>query len=546
MKKLSLPRISLQGMLSGVTERFAVPAGMSVLLTVLMIVWTWWRSPNASPAGLERCAMAAAAGLCWSLAGCLLAESLWREDRRTLLSLGGAVLAAGLSFLLNRPEACAGLCVAAGLCCLYLCSRGLERPIRLERTLTTACAACALALLAFLTLEILISAVFAFFLPQSSWSLRSSIETTAGMLSLCLAAPLLFMGLLPELDMPVSQQRSAVRWILAWIALPAYLLLLGILLGYLVTALVRWEMPVGQINPYTLLALGVYAALHLTLTGEENRLSAWFCRWGAWPLLPVLLGQAAAVGIRVGAYGLTPARVLGMAFTLACLIPVGAGLCRQRAFAFLPAAAAIVLLVTLTPLSAGNLARLNQEGRLKAALQRAGMLDAQENIAANPDAPLAERDAVWSSVSALRGWDLPENSFSKKTLRRIQEQTPEKGAFSDGYRSVFGFPPVGGYRSETKTAEGTATRDSLDVAGFSHASYYYGNLNGENRYSLQAGSRTVRLEDVLPLADFEAGRFTREEIPFEDGSVLRLCKLESHTYSGSEPRYFLSCWLLTP
>ena len=219
-------------------------------------------------------------------------------------------------------------------------------------------------------------------------------------MSSLLAAPFLLFSFLPGEETP-REKYAGFRKVLAFVVLPACLLLLAVLLGYIVTIILMWKLPVGQMNPFAMTALGMFAGLHLLLTGEENRLSRFFVRHGAWMLLPVIVVQAIAVYIRIDAYGLTQARILGLAFTAACMIPVAAAFLNRYGRAFFIVAAVLLFILAATPLNTGTLARWNQEARLYGALAHAGMLDEGGTIRPNADAPEEDRVVIWSSASYL-------------------------------------------------------------------------------------------------------------------------------------------------
>ena len=519
-----------------------------------MITAIWIDAFDTSKLGnvLMRCTAAAFAGLCWSTAGSLLPAVLRKEKLRLLFALLGAALGAVPAYLwAEESRILIGLIFSSVPVCMYLCSLGEDnRPLCLGRAILALLAAFALSVLIFGILYLLSGAVTVLLVRNSlSFEVQAGLNETYLCLAFLLAAPLLLFLLLPEPDAPVSGEEKGLARLLAWVILPACLLLLGVLLVYLASIVIRRELPVGQINPYAMLALGAFTALYLLLTGEENRLSAWFIRWGAWLLLPVIAMQAVAVWIRIDAYGLTAPRILGIAFTAVCLIAVISGLWRRRAWCLLPVAALLILLLTVTPLNAWSLARMDQEGRLSASLQRAGLLNEAGQVVPRPDTPEAEQRIIASTLDALRDDpDLPDDSQAAAVLRQIDDASKADNAgYCRGFQAVFGFDiPLTGDQTVSRTAKGSASRTELDVAGFSHARFFTVTLDSTNSFTLEIGNQTVSLEELLPLADFEKEQLLQEELPLADGAVLRICSFTVYL-SGNDPiRYYLTAWLLTP
>lgn len=545
-------RFSLSDRLNGIRRRFPVPAVLCVMTAGIFIL-ACWLPYDQNQEWQRKLLPSLFSALCWSAAGCLLAEGLGKERFRTLFALLPAAGAGLTAWLVYPAAAWLGLSLAAAVLCLWLYSRGEEpRPRRLLRAVFAVLTAFTLALLLCGILTILHLAVNELFLRDAEWRVRDNLLATGVIVSFHLAAPLILFSLLPELNEPLPEKDSWLRTVLAWVILPAYLLLLSLLLIYLAVILLRWELPVGQLNPFALLALGVYVFLQLTLTGDENFLSRWFIRFGAWPLIPVLIAQGIAVGIRVSAYGLTPSRIGGIAFSAVCLIAVVAGLLRRRGWAVLPAAALVLVLLSVPPLSADRLARIDQENRLAAALNRAGMLDASGEVCPNPDAADADKRIIWSSMSALHKFgNLPENSLGAVILRQADQREPG-GYYAFGLREILGFEDPASYRAGSAricTVKGTATGSELDVRGFSHASYVSTPLSEEEGYSLPQESAPFTLSDLLKMADFDQELLIQGDFVFDSGVTIRLVSA-SRTDFPDDPthpaRYHVNFWALTP
>jgi hypothetical protein len=104
----------------------------------------------------------------------------------------------------------------------------------------------------------------------------------------------------------------AWRLLLRWVAVPVGLAFTGILLAYFAVCVARLDLPRGQIVWFASAAAGIWMALHLVLAGDPGRFIRVCVRWGGLAILPLTALQFVALGIRIGEYGLTPARLGGL------------------------------------------------------------------------------------------------------------------------------------------------------------------------------------------------------------------------------------------
>ncbi|MBR2571509.1 MAG: DUF4153 domain-containing protein [Clostridia bacterium] len=502
--------------------------------------------------------LASFCGLCYSVAGTLLSEALNAKRLRAGLPIAGFAIGAGMFCLCSRfsPNWDAGIGVAlsAALLCGALIAKG-DRPQELLGQALGCLVGCAsISVLVLLALNLLVSAAVELFASGLGWETTGQLQMTALAASALLAAPFLLFALLPDGDAPKD---PGSRKVISYVILPAYMLLLIVLFGYIAAILVKWEWPSGRINPYALLALGTFAALHLLLTGEENRLSRLFSRFGAWMLLPVIFAQAVAVSIRIEAYGLTQSRILGLAFTAACLIPVGAALFRRYGRLFFPVCAVLLLVLTAapqSPLNASALARRNQESRLFGALAHAGMLDGSGGILPNENASEEDRKIIWSSAEFLYLYcdsdTFPEDSRASGFLRQL-DAAEEKAGFNQQAEALFGFgDPNRDWVSRSSFAYGVSTDSEVDVEGFRHAKWLSLLMNEDNEWRDDADGDTIQIDVLLPLADFESETLTEPDILLESGRTLRIISIErdelQYAEGNGKTQYQVCAWLLTP
>ena len=556
--------ISVKTMTNKTKKRFLLPMLFSILTFAAALASIWivheqpdeWSSlPNyVSNPLAETIFLAALSGLCFSVTGTLLAEALHRERLRTILAASGFVIGGGLYCLCSsfspNFDVCAGMVAAAVLLCCALITR-YDRPKEaLGQALACLFLCAAVAALVMLIIVLLTSAVTALFSISVSWQISNRRDATMLAVSALLVAPYLLFSFLPDQDTP-REKYAGLRKVTAFVILPAYLLLLAVLLGYIVSMIVRWDFPVGRMNPYALLALCTFSALHLLLTGEENRLSKLFVRYGAWPLLPVIAAQAIAVYIRISAYGFTPSRIYGLLMTAACLIPVGAALLRRYGRVFFTVGAALVLVFAVSPMNAQTLSRYNQEARLYGALEHAQMLDETGKVIANAYASLEDRTVIWSSASYLyqQRSTLPEGSRSSELIRQLDATIQEDGkhySFSTKAQQLFGFDdPNRKWYQETWNANGPSSSDELDVAGFSHAKRFLLYFREDNEWQGKMDDQTITLDMMLPHVDFDTETLIDSDVLLPSGQTLRINRF-SRIKGIAYEYYTLSAWLMTP
>lgn len=560
-----LQKFSVKNMAETTKKRFGLPMIFSMITFFLALAAIWIVPEKADPEASSIAEKGGSiplflfemvfCGLGFSVVGTLLAEAVKKARLRLCFSAAGMLLGIGLYVLFSgtmpNAEGCVILFLSAMLLCCALTARGKQPQEALSRFLGCVILCGAVALLIMLILFVLLDAWTALFARQYSLETVNCLQFTILAAAGLLAAPFLLFSFLPDQDAS-HENENLLRRLLAWVILPACLILLLLLLGYIVSMLIHWELPVGKMNPIALTALGTFAMLHLLLNGTENRLSRFFTRFGAFLLLPIMLTQAVAVYIRIAAYGLTQLRIVGIAFTAACLITVFAALLRRYGRIFFPISAALLILLSFRPLNAETLARLDQENRLFSALEHADMLKEGHLIRPNENASAEDRAIIWSSAAYLDSIrsSVPEGSRAEQMLTQLNQVT-ENGQyelFSKKAKQLFGFDdPDKIVYILRSCAEGQAKTDELDVAGFSHAKRYLFYFKEEENWHVEADGEILTLDQLLPLADFEHNCMTVPDILLPSGRTLRINYFERIEYpSAGAVQYNLSAWLLTP
>lgn len=488
---------------------------------------------------LVNCSAVAVIGLCTAVLGCLLCQQLvWRRWVGWLFAAIGVALGA---ILWQQFElVCWGVCAAVVALCFHVACGREQRARRLGQIASCFFSSLGLAIGLYLALQLCCYAIVQLFL-RDAWDLSNRLVWLVTTLSFAVAAPWLFLGRLPDADTP-PESRGGFRKVTAHLLLPTYLLLLGILLCYILMIAIRWEMPVGQMNGLALTTLSLFVVLRLTLTGEENRLAGWFVRWGAWLLLPVIAVQQVGVWMRYAAYGLTPLRYAGMMVTLLLVLVVAWACAQKRADWFFVAAAAVALVLTVSPINADNVARWEQESRLKRMLVAYEMYDTETGMfSSNPDVPKEQQDDICSAAYYLRDLDNPpKGSFAYALQQQLVDEDGERIFVQD----LFDFRTNERAVVKTYYVYGSNTAESVDVAGFRHAQWYSWWHDFDE--TEQEEAPLVPVETLLACADFPTETLLTEDVQLPDGRTLRICYLYLKERNGEMVRLNLRGWLLTP
>ncbi len=225
---------SIGKMAERVKRRFTVPMALSVLTLAAVAAFIWAADEKGNTNDfLVTFFMASLCGLCFSVTGTYLAESLHREQLRNAVSMAAAVAGAGLFCLLGGMKAdyscCTGLSLGAALLCCALIARASRPAEQLGRALGCLIACGAVSILVMLILFLLIGAVTGMFFGEVDWLISNKLLSTVASLAALLAAPFLLFSHLPEGEAEDAKKPVLGR-ILAYVALPAYLLLLTVLI----------------------------------------------------------------------------------------------------------------------------------------------------------------------------------------------------------------------------------------------------------------------------------------------------------------------------
>lgn len=256
---------------------------------------------------------------------------------------------------------------------------------------------------------------------------------------------LVFISGLPLPGEEEKQKPSGVyRAVLCYAVLPVFLLLLGVLYLYLIKIVLSFSLPSGGVNPYATLASAGYLFLLFALSrySKEIALVKFFRKYVGFIMLPVIAVQCVSLGVRIAAYGLTSARVLSVCFIAVTVsFVIGSfvkALGTRKPLIF---AAALVLILTVTPLNFIDLPVMQQSGMLKGMLKQNGMLSENgEILPVSSEISDKDKEMITSAYSYIisNGIDLPEY------IEKVRDKE---------FSEIFGFDRYYGEQSDYQNTE---------------------------------------------------------------------------------------------
>lgn len=468
-----------------------------------------------------------------------------------------------------------------------------EKPgIRLGQVAAWLILSLAVSTVLFISFMMCYAAVSLLLLSGADYRVLSLIMGLCAQISYLLFAPCLFLGGLPRSETP-DKAHAWFSKICSLLLLPAFLFLIGILFVYIIKTVFTFTMPVGEMNPFGLLSLTAFILLYLVLTGEENKLTGWFKKWGGLLMLPIFIIQAIGVCIRINAYGFTTARILGIVWTLLCMAVVVCSLLRKRSYWFFMAAAVAAFVFLCSPLRAEKLAIWNQESRLQAALERNQMINPQGEIVPNPNADVQDREIIYSAAEYLM--DAPEQSKGlcgqlQSQLKAIREKTlindvPRTWISSQDWEELLGFKKATFWYYKEYIFQGTANVKTLDTRNWDYAAWVSIRqreatqesddfITGDMETLFRQGYEHVLnetpfvvTEELLVTVDGETADLTplmqglscdvgqvqklpNDQLVFPSGKTLHISELRFEIYNREESvtkgGIVLNGWLLTP
>ncbi len=461
--------------LTNLRQHWAAPAFCSLLTCVAFSVLAFFpysssREYTELSNLLQKLCEASFLALVLSTAGCALRSHV---KYSTPLSWLVGILGFALSFLCEYVPLLQALLFASVIIAVWGASGRTAPEARLNQICGWFFAALGMSVVVCIALSVLQSAVVSLFFSNIGYRITAGISDTMLCISFLLFAPWMFLGGLPDEDTP-ADARGAFRKFNCRMLLPLSLLLMAILLAYVGKIVLTWTMPIGTMNGYALAALALFTFFHLTLTGHENAVSAFFVRWCPWLMLPILAAQQVGVWIRIDAYGLTAARVYGIIGTVLCAGVVVTALLHSKARWFFPVASLAVLIFIGTPLNAENIARFEQEARLEAALMRNHMLAEDGSIIANADADTVDKTIIYDAAHYLARQDnVPTGSLTAQLQAQMTSENGLVQYWSDTvWYEVLGFIRPSEKRTvHTVCYQGSAVPHQVVTRGYEFAEW---------------------------------------------------------------------------
>jgi hypothetical protein len=256
----------------------------------------------------------------------------------------------------------------------------------------------------------------------------------------------------------------------------------------------------------------------------DNRLTAFFKKFGGYILLPILAMQAIAVYIRVNAYGLTSIRWLSILLTLTALVYLIMSLIKEGRYTkyVILFFAFICIVSSAGPLNLIDIPIYEQTARLEAVLNKNGMLENGEII---PKADISDEDKkkIMSSYNELV----------------YSENAPSYLNGGKGFAELFGFENYGGYYNESeKYVNKYRSYGEIDITGYKK--YYqissYKNVDTEGCVVEIAGEK-YDITDKITAIDNDSPD-DKMIIAINDNLTLYLIRLDYSINNTGKISYF--------
>lgn len=244
----------------------------------------------------------------------------------------------------------------------------------------------------------------------------------------------LFMAQLPREEEDYKIPKF-FKIITLYTALPVYLGLILILYIYLGKIIVTLQFPSGQLNWFASFAslIGIFLFLAIRQYYYQNSFVKWYVKLFGYILLPVIVMQCVAVGIRLSNYGLTPARYISAVLIDIAIITAVVSLMKKGKYIpFVLFLVAFCSIITTTGfLNLYDVPLYEQEARLTNVLKAQSMLNENGKIVPNPNIDVESKEKISSAYQYLASQEM---SKSKLLKDYYTEDIP--------FEQIFGFDKV--------------------------------------------------------------------------------------------------------
>ena len=170
---------------------------------------------------------------------------------------------------------------------------------------------------------------------------------------------------------------KAFKVIFMFILLPLYLILLFVLYAYLAKSLFTLTLPNGKINWFVSFASVFYLVFFFSIRQFESKAAKLYCKWGAALLIPLIVTQCIAFGIRINAYGYTEARYASLLYILFSIACVAISFVKNGKYmsAAFPLFAGLCLFCSITPMNLFDVPFKDQTARIEKLFKSAGLFN---------------------------------------------------------------------------------------------------------------------------------------------------------------------------
>lgn len=213
---------------------------------------------------------------------------------------------------------------------------------------------------------------------------------------------------LSSLHLPNEQPetpKKIYKSVLVYAELTIYFVLTAVLYLYLIKMVFMPKLPSGGVNPYVTAASIAYL-FNLFAVGcfkEESKLVRFFIKYGGILMLPLIIMQSYAIGVRLYYHGLTTLRMISVcSIIITFVFALGTVIKKIGIGKPLLFSAVLVLAVTVTPFNIINVPVWQQSYTLETLLAENGMITEDGSIIQNPELDNETKSKIASSHKYVR------------------------------------------------------------------------------------------------------------------------------------------------
>lgn len=328
----------------------------------------------------------------------------------------------------------------------------------------------------------------------------------------------LFMAQIPK-EAEDYQLPKFFKVVTLYTALPIYIGLILILYGYLGKIIITRQFPSGQLNWFASFAslIGIFLFLAIKQYAQSNKMAKWYTKLFGYVLLPIIVMQCIAYGIRFSNYGFTSARYLSAVLIGISIVTAVLSFIREGKYiSYILFLIAICSLLTTTGyLNLIDVPIYEQNARLTRILQAQNMLNHGNEIIPKSDLAQEVKNKIESAYQYIKKEDIKKSALLKNT----EGQT---------FQQIFGFEATSNFRNQSTYVHYESKEQQLNIQGYrtlidisNHYKRPIAEAIQENRLTVASADKTYTydLNDFINALYKEYG--DQSEIPQEKLMVVQ-------------------------